>query len=150
MQRSIPYQDVINRIVLIGLFTTYICLSSIYLLVPPLLGILFVAYHRALSTHNLFDVIFISIMLLIFEAEKGFWFGSSIIFFTLISYYVLPKLEQLIQCRMCMNTILIAFAYIGYWVFVSLISGILLLASPALDWHVIMYMIVEFLILMAL
>lgn len=150
MQRSIPYQDLISRIFLIGLFIGYISLSSIYLLLPPLLGILFFVFHKSLSTHNLFDVVFVTLMLLIFEAEKGFWFGSSIVFFTLISLYLLPKLEQLIQCRLCIKAIFIAFGYLGYWIFVSIVNGILLLPAPAIDWHIVLYMIIEFLILMAI
>jgi hypothetical protein len=117
---------------------------------PPLLAILFFAYHDALSKHDLFGLIIVSIMLLVYEAEKGFWFGSSIMFFTLLSYYLIPKLEQLIQCKICMGAILVALAYPGYWLFVWIANGVLLLPAPSVDWHMGLYMIIEFLIIAAL
>lgn len=150
MQRSFPYQNVISRLLLVGLFAVYISLSSIYLLLPPLVAILFFAYYNALSRHDLFGLIIVALMLLIFEAEKGFWIGSTLLFFTVLSRYLLPKLEQLIQCRICMGAIFVALAYPGYWIFVWIANGVLLLPPPAIDWHIGLYMIIEFLLITAL
>jgi len=150
MQRSFPYKNVISRLFLVGLFLIYISLTSLYLLLPPLLAVLFFAYHDALSKHDLFGLVIVGIMLLIFEAEKGFWFGSSILFFTILSHYLLPKLEQLIQCRICMAAILVGLAYPGYWLYIWIANGVLLLPSPAIDWHIGLYMIVEFLVIATL
>lgn len=150
MQRSIPYQNIISKLLLIALFIAYISLSSIYLLLPPLLAVLFFAYHETLSKHDLFGLSVVSVMLLVFEAEKGFWFGSTIIFFTLLSRYVIPKLEQVIQCRICMAAIFVLLAYPGYWVYVWVVDQVLLFQLPVLDWHIALYMIVEFLVIAAL
>jgi hypothetical protein len=150
MQRSLSYQNIINRLLLVGLFIVYISLSSLYLLLPPLLALLFYAYNDALSKHDLFTLVLVSVMLLVFEAEKGFWFGSSIVYFTILSLYVIPKLEQLIQCRICMVGIFIALAYPGYLIFILLANGVFLLPSPSVDWHSGLYMIVEFLLLAAI
>ncbi|MDD3595474.1 hypothetical protein [Sulfuricurvum sp.] len=150
MQRSIPYQNIISKLLLIALFIGYISLSSIYLLLPPLLAVLFFAYHDALSKHDLFGLSIVSVMLLVFEAEKGFWFGSTIIFFTLLSRYVIPKLEQVIQCRICMAAIFVLLAYPGYWIYVWIVDQVLLFQLPVLDWHIALYMIVEFLVIAAL
>ncbi|MGA9045945.1 hypothetical protein [Sulfuricurvum sp.] len=150
MQRSFPYQNVISRFFLVGLFIVYISLSSIYLLLPPLVAILFFAYYNALSKHDLFGLIIVALMLLIFEAEKGFWIGSTLLFFTVLSRYLLPKLEQLIQCRICMGAIFVALAYPGYWIFMWIANGVLLLPPPAIDWHIGLYMIIEFLMITAL
>jgi len=150
MQRSFPYQNVISRLFLVGLFVVYISLSSIYLLLPPLVAVLFFAYYNALSRHDLFGLIIVALMLLIFEAEKGFWIGSTLLFFTVLSRYLLPKLEQLIQCRICIGAIFVALAYPGYWIFVWIANGVLLLPPPAIDWHIGLYMIIEFLMITAL
>jgi hypothetical protein len=147
MQRSFSYQNVINRLLLVGLYVIYISLSSIYLLLPPMLAVLFYAYHDALSKHDLFRLLIASAMLLIFEAEKGFWFGSTIIFFTLLSRYLLPRFELVLQCRICMAAIFSVLGYLGYWIFMLLANGILLLHPPMIDWHSGLYMIIEFLIL---
>jgi len=87
--------------------------------------------------------------LLIFEAEKGFWFGSTILFFTLLSRYLLPKIEQVVQCRICIGAFMVALAYPGYWLFIIITNGVLLLAAPAIDWHMLLYMIIEFLVMAA-
>ncbi|MDD2780524.1 hypothetical protein [Sulfuricurvum sp.] len=150
MQRSFSYQNIINRLLLVGLFIVYISLSSLYLLLPPLLALLFYAYYDALSKHDLFGLLLVSVMLLIFEAEKGFWFGSSILYFTTLSLYLIPKLEQLIQCRICMVGIFVALAYPGYFIYIWVANGIFLLPSPSIDWHMGLYMIIEFLVIAAI
>lgn len=121
-----------------------------YLLLPPLLAILFFLYYDALTKNDLFSLVIISLMLLVFEAEKGFWFGSSIVFFTLLSLYLLPKIEQMIQCKICMAAIFVFLAYPGYWMFMWFVNQVLLLSVPVIDWHVGLYMVIEFLVVAAL
>jgi len=150
MQRSFSYQNVISRLFLVGLFVIYISLSSMYLLLPPLLALLFFLYYDALTKNDLFSLVTVVIMLLLFEAEKGFWFGSTVIFFTLLSRYLLPRIEQTIQCKPCIAAIFVALGYIGYWVFMWFVNQVLLLSVPVIDWHTILYMIIEFLIIAAL
>lgn len=118
-----------------------------YLLMPPLLAVLFFLYHDALNKHDLFALVTVAIMMLVFEAEKGFWFGSTIVFFTVLSHYLLPKTEQAIRCRVCMRAIFVGLAYPGYWMFMWFVNQVLLLSPPAIDWHMGLYMIIEFLII---
>lgn len=150
MQRSFPYQDIVNRFVLVAVFLVYISLSSMYLFLPPMLAVLFFVYYQALSRHDLLALIFAAAMLLIFEAEKGFWFGSTLLFFALLIRYLIPKIEQVVQCRLCRAAIFVALAYPGYWLFVWIADSVLLMSVPAADWHMALYMVVEFLILAAL
>lgn len=148
MQRSISYQNIVGRLFLVVLFVLYISLSSMYLLMPPLLAILFFLYYDALNKHDLFSLLTVAVMLLIYEAEKGFWFGSTLVFFTVMSHYLLPKVEQSLRCRICMAGIFVLLAYPGYWMFMWFVNQVLLLSVPAIDWHVFLYMIVEFLIVL--
>ncbi|MDD5051184.1 MAG: hypothetical protein PHO27_00450 [Sulfuricurvum sp.] len=150
MQRSFSYKNALNQFALVCIYAVYVSLSSLYPLLPPLLAILFFSYNNALKRHDLFSVIIIVLMLLIFEAEKGFWFGSTVIFFTLLSRLVIPKIDQMLQCQGCMAAFIVALAYPGYWIFIWLTNQVLLLALPMIDWHIILYIIIEFLILMAL
>ncbi|HEX5329923.1 hypothetical protein [Sulfuricurvum sp.] len=150
MQRSLPNQNVISRLFLVVLFIGYISLSSIYLLMPPLLAILFYAYHNALSKYDLFGLVTIIIMMLVLEAEKGFWFGSTVLFFTLMSHYIIPKIEQVIRCRICMAAIYVGLAYPAYWIYVWFVNQLFLLSVPMIDWHILLYMIIEFLVIAAL
>ncbi len=150
MQRSLSYQNVINRLVLVGFYVFYISMSSLYLLVPPLLAVLFYLYHDALRKNDLFGLSIVALMLLVFEAEKGFWFGSTILFYTFLSLYVLPRLELTIQCTLCLKGIMVLMAYPGYWIFMWFINYLLLLSVPALDWHILLYIIIEFLVIAAM
>jgi hypothetical protein len=115
---------------------------------PPLLALLFFLYYDALNKHDLFSLLTVSMMLLIYEAEKGFWFGSTLVFFTVMSHYLLPKIEQSIRCRICMAGIFVLLAYPGYWMFMWFVNQVLLLTLPAVDWHIFLYMIIEFLIVL--
>ncbi|PHM17385.1 MAG: hypothetical protein CJD30_07090 [Sulfuricurvum sp. PD_MW2] len=117
---------------------------------PPLLAVLFFAYHNALSKHNLFGLMIIMVMLLVLEAEKGFWFGSTVVFFTLLSRYVIPKIEQIIRCRACMAAIFVGLAYPLYWFFVWFVNKLFLLSLPQIDWHILLYMVIEFMVIAAL
>jgi hypothetical protein len=150
MQRSISYQNIINRLFLVVLFVAYISMSTMYLLMPPLLAVLFFFYRKALSTHDLFALVSVIFMLLVFEVEKGFWFGSTIMFFTLMSLYLLPKIEQAVRCKICLAAIYVGLSYPAYWFFVWFINKLLLLNVPMMDWHILLYMIVEFLVIAVL
>lgn len=144
MQRSITYKSTVSDLLWVAVFGIYIALSSIYLFLPPMLAVLGYLYYRALQRHDLFSLIVASVMLLMFEAEKGYWFGSTLLFFTLISHYVIPKLEQTMQCTVCIKGIFVFLSYVGFSLFLGLINSILLLALPSLDWHVLFYMAIEF------
>lgn len=144
MQRSISYQNIIGDILWIPLFIGYIALSSIYPILPPMLAVLSFLFYRALSRYDLFSLIIISILLIVLEAEKGFWFGSSILFFSLLSRYGIPKLEVLMRCPLCIKGFFVFAAYPGYLLCLTLVNSILLLPLPAVDWHLIFYMAIEF------
>ncbi|HEX5671044.1 MAG TPA: hypothetical protein VFX66_05855 [Sulfuricurvum sp.] len=144
MQRSITYKSPLSDLLWVAVFAIYIALSSIYLFFPPLLAVLGFFYYRALLRYDLFSLILASIMLLIFEAEKGYWFGSSIVFFTLVSHYLMPKLEQMMQCKMCIKGIFVLLSYFGFWIFIGMVNSILILPLPSIDWHVLFYMAIEF------
>lgn len=144
MQRSISYKNTVSELVWVAIFAIYIALSSIYLFLPPMLALLGFLYYRALQRHDLFSLIVASVMLLMFEAEKGYWFGSTLVFFTIISHYVIPKLEQVVQCAVCIKGIFVLLSYVVFSLFLGVVNSILLLPLPALDWHVVFYMAIEF------
>ena len=144
MQRSLTYQNALSHLFWIIAFGIYSALSSIYLFLPPMFALLGFLFYRTLARNDLETLIVFSIMLLMVEAEKGYWFGSSILFFTLISHYLMPKLEQTMRCSLCIKMIFVLLAYIGYWGFVWMINNVLLLQMPALDWHSLFYMAIEF------
>lgn len=147
MQRSFPYQKALNLLIWTALFAVYISLSSIYLFLPPMLSVLYYAYYKNYIRQDLFALIAIVSMLLLFEAEKGFWFGSSILFIGFVSHYIMPRIEQITRCENCIKAVFVAFAYIAYWLFIWIANQIFLLSIPSIDWHVVLYMLIEYLLI---
>ncbi len=144
MQRSITYKNSLSDLLWIAVFGIYIALSSIYLVLPPMLAVLGFFYYRALRRYDLFSLIVASVMLLMFEAEKGYWFGSSIVYFTLISQYVMPKIEQTVQSDMGIKGIFVLLSYFGFSFYSGMVSSVFILPLPSMDWHVLIYMAIEF------
>ena len=146
MQRSIAYQNALLGFLAILAFVPYVSLSSIHLFLPPLFGVLFFLFARALDRQDLGYAIVIALMLFIFEIDKGYVLFSSLIYFSLLYVIILPKLKQIIDCRWCLNLIYVLLAYVGYWLFMLLFHQVFLMPLPAIDWYIIYYIAIEFLL----
>jgi hypothetical protein len=109
-----------------------------------MLAVLGFLYYRALRRNDLFSLVVVCVMLLMFEAEKGYWFGSSIVYFTLISQYIMPKLEQTVQSQISIKGIFVLLSYFGFSIFLGMVNSVLILPLPSMDWHVVFYMAIEF------
>ena len=126
MQRSITNQDPVRKILYIFLFILYESLSSIYLFLPPLFAVLFVLFISALKDDDTMSLLFVSLCLLIYEADKGYIIFSSIIYFTLIYRFILPSLVQNFNCLSCIKISYVILAYIGFYIFSLLLANIFL------------------------
>lgn len=147
MQRSFTNKNSVKDSVLyIFLFVIYESLSSIYLFLPPLLGLLFILLINALDNNRTTAVLLISFCLAIFEADKGYPLFSSIIFL-LISYkFILPRFNYNVNCVPCLKFTYIILAYVGYYLFNLMLANIFLMPIPMLSYYIIYYIVIEFLI----
>ncbi len=143
MQRSLTNKKKLTAIVIVAAFVLYQSLSSVYLLLPPLLGVLFFYFVRALENEDLHSLILIIILLLVFEAEKDFLLFSSLVYFTFIYRFVIPKLRVLINCWFCLKVMFLFLAYPGFIVFSYILNQVLWVEVPRVDWHMIYYMFAE-------
>jgi len=146
MQRSITYPFYIKAVTLFLLYLVYESLSSIYLFLPPLFGVLFFYFIRALDKQNISLLLLVVLLSLVYEADKGYLMLSSLVFFSFSYKFINPKLEQLIECRRCLDLIYIVMAYIGYWLFSLLLQQMFLLEFSTIDLHVLWYIVFEFLV----
>ena len=144
MQRSITHQRVVKSLGYVALFVLYSSLSSIYPFLPPLLGLLFVFFIRALDREDIFALALISFSLLVFEANNGYLFFSSIFYFYIAAKFLLPKVEQNFNCYSCIRIMYILMAYIGYFLFLMLLSKIFLLPEQHISYYIIYYIVIEF------
>ena len=146
MQRSISNQKPLTPFVYVALFVLYEGLSSIYLFLPPLLGVLFFLFIQAFKKEDLLSIILIVFSILVFESEKGYLLFTAVIYFALVLKLLLPKIEQSFNCKVCINVSIVVLAYIGFYFFTSLLSSIFLLPMPSINYYVVYYIVIEFLI----
>ena len=147
MQRSISDQKSIAPFVYVAIFVVYIGLSSIYLFLPPLLAVLFVLFTQAVKKEDAIALFLTSICLVIFESEKGYTLFSTIIYFTVLYKFIMPRVVQNSNCTSCIRFFSVVFTYIGFFLFSMLLSNVFLLPSPSIDYYIIYYIVIEFFIL---
>lgn len=146
MQRSITYKNPLTPFLYAVLFFIYTALSGIHLFLPPLLAVVFMLFSRALDKQNNINLIVILFCLLAFEAQNGYALFSTIIYFTILYRYIMPKMKQNFNCATCIKIASVIFVYIGFFLFHLLLSNVFLLPIPSLNDYVIYYIIIEFLI----
>jgi hypothetical protein len=130
----------------VALFVLYESLSSIYLFLPPLLGVLFFLFIQAFRKEDLLSIVLIVFSILVYESEKGYLLFSAIIYFAIILKYVLPKIEQNLNCKVCTKISIVILAYVGFYLFTSILSTIFLLPMPSINYYILYYIVIEFLI----
>jgi len=82
----------------------------------------------------------------IYEANFGLMLFSSIVYFSLVYKFLVPRIEQNISCKWCINFIYVFVAYFGFYLFMLLIANIFLLPLPTIHYYVLFYIVIEFLI----
>lgn len=146
MQRSISSKNSLAPYIYVVIFLIYTALSGIYVYLPPLLAVLFVLFSKALEREDTTYLIFVSICLVIFEAQSGYILFSTIIYFAILYKYVIPKISKNFGCQSCIKLSIVLLAYIGFFIFNSLMASIFFLAEPSINYYIIYYIVIEFLI----
>ena len=77
MQRNSTYPFALKGFSLFLLYLLYESLGNIYLFLPPLFGVLFFYFIRALDRQDVSLLLLVMAMLLLYEADKGYLFFSS-------------------------------------------------------------------------
>ncbi len=146
MQRSISHQNSLVPFIYVILFIAYEGLSSIYLFLPPLFAVLFIFFIKALKRGDSVAIFLISFCLIIYESQMGMPLFSSIIYFAIIYKFVIPKLKKNFGCISCIKASYVLLAYLGFYLFLVLLSNIFLLPMPTINYYIIYYIVIEFFI----
>ncbi len=146
MQRSITHKNSVAPFIYVALYLVYSALSGVYIFLPPLLSVLFLFFTRALKHEDSLTLFLVSLCLVIFEAQNNFILFSTIIYFLLIYRYVLPKIYTNFSCIACIRISTVLLAYLGFFIFNSLLSYIFLLPEPSINYYIIYYIVIEFFI----
>lgn len=146
MQRSITYKSPLTPFLYVIAFIAYESLSSIYLFLPPMFGVLLLLFIDTLNKNNTLGVLLVSISMIVFEAQMGYPLFSSIIYFSFVYKFIVPRLKKNFACVSCINISLVLLAYVGYYFFITLLSVVFLFPAPSMDFYLILYIFIEFLI----
>jgi len=146
MQRSISNKNSLAALIYVVLFLLYTALSGIYLFLPPLLAILFILFVKALKKQDSIFILLVALCLIIFEAENDYVLFSTIIYFSIIYKYVMPKIVQNISCNSCIKIATVLLVYIGFFIFNTILSNVFLLPMPNMNYYIIYYIVIEFFI----
>jgi len=144
MQRSISHKKPLEVIVYILLFVLYSSLSTIYPYLPPLFAVLFLLFTRALEKQEVLNVLIVSLCLVVFEANNGYFLFSSILYFYIVYKLIMPKILQNFSCSECIKIFYVLFAYVGFYLFLLLLSNVFLLPRPELSYYIVYYIVIEF------
>lgn len=144
MQRNRDDQSALIWLFTAAVFAFYEALTMRYLFLPPMLGVLFFLYIRALEKGQGVPLIAVTAMLLVTESANGYLLLSTLFFFTLSYFVILPRFKSAVSCRLCLNAFIVGYAYLGYYFFALLFSQMLALPTPHLDYRVVFYIAIEF------
>jgi len=121
----------------------YESISSILYLLPPLLGLAFYLFCDFYDRKLYFRIVPILIFLLILEADKGLFFGSTVMFFFLGYMFIVPTLKNIISSSTAYKVALIISAYIGYAIFTLTIGFFDKNELFHLSWIIVYYALLE-------
>ncbi|ADN09191.1 hypothetical protein [Sulfurimonas autotrophica] len=144
MQRSISHQKPIIPFLYIILFVLYDSLGSIYPFLPPLLAVLYVLFSRALDNNDTVSIFLIVLCLVVFEANYGYILLSSVVYFYIVYKFIMPKIIQNSSCATCIRAVTVILIYLGFFLFLTLLSNIFLLPQPSINYYIIYYIVIEF------
>ncbi|SFV52573.1 hypothetical protein MNB_SM-7-1276 [hydrothermal vent metagenome] len=146
MQRSLTYKSALRYTLWSFIYIIYASLGTIYLFLPPFIGVLFILFHKSLKQKNSFLLFCIIIDILAIEAQKGFLAFTLLIYFLLFERFIMPKIEKGINSKIFRDFLTIFLVYIGYLFFSALVSQIFLLPKIGVDLYIAYYIVVEFFI----
>ncbi len=150
MQRSLSHQNPVKAVTLFLLFGLYTAMSSIYLIMPPLLAVLFFFFIKQFEKNDLASFLYILAFLIVYEASYGYLTLSILIYFLLLYYLVIPTLKKIFICKACIHFLHVVFVYIGFWLYNIILHTIFWIPLPSIDFYTLFYIIIEFLVIVLL
>ncbi len=143
MQRSFSHHNTGTLVLLFVLLVVYEVLSTIYLFLPPLLGLAFLLFIYAVEHDRLDYLLFTIAYLFVFETDREFLLFSSLFYFSIAYRIGVERLRLIVSCHKCMDYLSIALAYLGFWFFSIILNQIIWLDLPQFDWKIFYYIFIE-------
>jgi len=147
MRRDSSYQANLKRVLLFAALLVYESITSIYTYLTPLYGFFFVyLIFNIEKKQKILIVTLLFLYMIFFEADKGFFLFSSIIFFAFFYLIAVENIIKLFHCKKCILTIFVVSGYIGIYLFNVFLSIIFETELPQFGIEYLIYMIIDSLI----
>lgn len=150
MRRSLSTQETLSLGAVFVFLLVYLSLSDIYYYLPPFFGLSFLLFAELLRKEKRWLLVPLILFLLFFEAGKGYLMLSSIIYFALFYWLVLPLLNGIINCSKCLDVISIFAIYLGFYLFTVILHVLLSLEIPEFSNLLLYYALLESLLVLVL
>ncbi len=147
MQRSLSHQNIVKAVTLFILFGIYTAISSIYVVMPPFLAVLFFYFIKLFDKNDLTSFLYILAYLIVYEASYGYLTLSLLLYFLLLYYLLVPTLQKTLKCKACIHFLHVLFVYVGFWLYSVVLNTIFWLPLPSIDGFIIFYIFIEFLVI---
>lgn len=109
----------------------YVVMSDIYPLLPPLMGVLFLMFHRHYDDEKFYIPIVILACLLFFEFDKVLLAGIIPCVFFIVQFFIAQQLESILLVNAVFVLIYVCMLYLLY--FAGLLLCNILFKTPMLD-----------------
>ncbi|MDE7317452.1 MAG: hypothetical protein K2N12_06985 [Helicobacter sp.] len=129
----------------------YSSLSDMFpMILLPLLSVCFVLFCRFIDKKQLVLLMLLVVYLLFFEAGKNYPFLSTLTFFSLVYYFLMPYIQYLVRSPKILIPFYTFGIYYGYGAFCILIGSIVGLETPHIPLLFLLFATIESLILVFL
>ncbi len=147
MQRDSFYKTYLKYLLLFIGLVVYESITSIYLYLSPLFGVVFFYLLQNIDKkESLYKIVFIFLYIFIFEIDKGFVPLSFFIFFIFYYIFVYEKIEHFFNEKIYKIAVHITGGYLGYYVVNVIISYLYNFNIPTINLKYFIYIITDILI----
>ncbi len=136
MRRDSTYQNFIKASFFQFFLLIYNILSSMYLFLPPLFGVLFLYFTLLFNSKRYYSFISFIVVMIIFEVSKGFYPGILLVVYSFVYMFLLPNIVKIFDNFNFFELFYSPIIYICYFI---LNFSVMLLYNA--DVHIWSYMI---------
>lgn len=136
----------LNSIFVIFLFI-YNCISSMYLLLPPLFGVIFLYFSRIVYNKQYYCLFIFTLCLFLCEVDKGYYPGVLFVIYSIIYIFLSPKIIKTFKNFSIFEFIYVPIIYVTYIIlndFLILLGGgsDIKVIIPMLFWYIMIESII--------
>jgi len=114
----------------------YESLSTIYIYLPPLFGIMLSYLYVRKNEKSYFLVL---IFLLFFESNHSFFLFSTWLFLWVLIKFIMPLVENVLDCNRCLQIGAVWFSYFGFYAFIRVFNFLIGNTSETYNYLYIVY-----------